>query len=133
MNPYLTLTELPDGNLQLALTEAGADLATEYQAADWNDHDILRNLLGSLLVIGGGWEWANGDTIAMHGSFLLAHGSLDNNDDPYWYDNYYAIRDIIKDLLADYKGPVTEYNGYRTITPRPVILWRGPKNEEEVE
>jgi hypothetical protein len=65
-----------------------------------NDHDILRSLLGDVVNTIGRLDreidFIYGDTVTLHGNFILS------DKESFWYDNLYAIRDIVVDLIYNY-------------------------------
>lgn len=104
-----------------------------------NDWDIMKVLMHDILD-SGEYTWLPGDTYAMHGSFLLVKGDFrritpmhrDGNEEleaafdkaDYWYDNYYAVRNILVDMIRYYVTDDDE-RGFA-----PVVLWAGPKEDE---
>jgi hypothetical protein len=134
--------------VRLAVKYSGPDLRDFLEskglitAAQWrrepkvfkNDHQMLRMLLAPQLE--SDYTFCIGNEYAMHGSFLLLEGKHDLkskaqadidkfNAAPYWYDDLYAIRNIIRDLIEFAIDPRSETALYYTSRPRPVILWKG--------
>lgn len=100
-----------------------------------NDHQILHELLGDLIE-NDELTWEYGYITALHGSFIIVghggpisvHTEEDGDVADYWYDNFYAVRDIIKDLTYNYDTQGKKMSVLPRY-PAPVILWLGPTNE----
>lgn len=100
-----------------------------------NDHQILRELLDDF-VLSDDLTWEYGNTVAMHGSFLIighwnglaSQVESFGDDATYWYDNFYAVRNIIKDLTYNFDSKGKKMSVLLR-EPKPVVLWLGPTNE----
>lgn len=133
---YITLT-LVGKNLQLDLTSQGRAKIDEIKEEQIlpNDHQILHQLLEDLIA-NGDMTWDYGNTVAMHGSFIIVghggpirvHTEEDGDVADYWYDNNYAVRDIIVDLAYNYDS-ISKKMSMLSREPKPVILWLGPTDE----